>query len=142
MRKKVLILCTGNSCRSQMAEGFLKSIAPDLEVHSAGTHPAKEVHPTAVRVMQEAGVDISGHHPKIVGRFLDQNFDYVITVCDGARETCPVFPGKVHYKLHFPFPDPAMAAGTEEEVLAEFRGVRDKIKDRFLRFYNEERRKI
>ncbi|MBI5186455.1 MAG: arsenate reductase ArsC [Nitrospinae bacterium] len=137
MMSKILILCTGNSCRSQMAEGFLKSIAPDLEIYSAGTHPAKEVHPKAVRVMKEAGVNISGHFPKTVDQFQDQNFAYVITVCDSAKETCPVFSGKVRSKLHFPFTDPAIATGTAEEVLAEFRRVRDEIKDRFLRFYNE-----
>jgi arsenate reductase len=120
-----------------MAEGFLKSMAPDFEVYSAGTLPAKEVHPKAVQVMREADIDISAQRPKTVEFLLDKNFDYVITVCDNARETCPIFNGKVREKLHFPFTDPAIATGTEEKILDEFRRVRDAIKDRFSQFYNE-----
>ena len=131
----ILILCTGNSCRSQMAEGFLKSFAPGWEVLSAGTEPAREVHPKAVAAMKEAGVDISGQCPKGVDQFLGLNFDYVVTVCDSAHETCPVFLGKVRWRLHFPFADPAAATGSDEEIVAEFRRVRDEIKERFHRFF-------
>lgn len=131
---RVLILCTGNSCRSQMAEGFLKSFAPGLEVHSAGTHPASQVHPLAVRVMREAGIDIAGNRPKSVEQFLDQPFEYVITVCDHARETCPVFTGLVAHRLHIGFEDPVMATGPEEDVLLIFRRVRDEIRHSFLEF--------
>ncbi|HHL73338.1 MAG TPA: arsenate reductase ArsC [Bacteroidetes bacterium] len=134
---RILILCTGNSCRSQMAEGFLKSFDPALEVHSAGTSPAERVHPKAVQVMQEAGVDISSGFPKNVDRFLDTPFDYVITVCDHARETCPVFMGTVRHNLHIGFDDPAEATGTEEHILSEFRRIRDEIKQRFHNFYQE-----
>ena len=109
---RILILCTGNSCRSQMAEGFLKSLDPSLEVYSAGTLPARHVHPKAVRVMAEAGIDLSSKMPKNVEQFLHEAFDYVITVCDNARETCPVFFGEVKQRLHFGFEDPAEAAGS------------------------------
>lgn len=134
---KILILCTGNSCRSQMAEGFLKSFDPELEVYSAGTNPSSQVHPKAVQVMAEAGVDISDGVPENVDKYLDQSFDYVITVCDNAKETCPVFIGQVKEQLHIGFEDPAEATGTEEEVLAEFRRIRDEIKRDFKAFYNE-----
>jgi len=116
---KILILCTGNSCRSQMAEGFLKSFDPTLEVFSAGTNPSSQVHPKAVQVMAEAGVDISDGVPENVDKYLDQSFDYVITVCDNAKETCPTFLGEVREQLHIGFEDPAEATGTEEEVLGE-----------------------
>lgn len=135
---RILILCTGNSCRSQMAEGFLKSFDTDLEVYSAGTNPASRVHPKAIEVMKEIGIDISGGFPKTVDRFLDQSFEYVITVCDSAKETCPVFMGDVKERLHFGFEDPAEAAGTEEEILCEFRRVRDEIQKRFQQFYNKQ----
>jgi arsenate reductase len=135
--KRILILCTGNSCRSQMAEGFLKSFDADLDVHSAGTNPSAQVHPKAVKAMQEIGVDISTGYPKNVGRFLHESFDCVITVCDHAKETCPVFTGNVKHNLHIGFEDPAEATGTEEEVLAIFRRVRDEIKERFKQFYRE-----
>ena len=134
---KILILCTGNSCRSQMAEGFLKSFNNGLEVHSAGTAPAEQVHPIAVQVMKETGLDISSHIPQNVNKFLNSEFDYVITVCDHARETCPVFTGHIKHILHIGFVDPAEATGTEEEILAVFRKVRDEIKDRFYKFYKE-----
>ncbi len=134
--KRILVLCTGNSCRSQMAEGFLKAFDPTIEVYSAGTDPADAVHPKAVRVMKEAGIDISRNHPKRVDEFMDEDFDYVITVCGGARETCPVFTGKVRHRLHIGFDDPAKATGTEEEILSRFRRVRDEIKKEFLKFYN------
>jgi len=135
MNKKILILCTGNSCRSQMAEGFLKSFDSELEVYSAGTKPAERVNPKAIKVMQEMGIDISKNYPKDVEQFVNESFDYVITVCDNAKETCPVFTGKVGQQLHIGFEDPAEATGTEEEVLAVFRRVRDEIKEKFWEFY-------
>ncbi len=128
---RLLVLCTGNSCRSQMAEGFLKSFDPNLEAYSAGTKPAERVHPKAIRVMQEIGVDIGRNVPKSVDQFIRQSFDYVITVCDDARESCPLFAGQVKHRLHLGFSDPAQATGTEEEVLAVFRKVRDEIKSKF-----------
>jgi arsenate reductase len=137
MTKRILILCTGNSCRSQMAEGFLKSFDPSLEVVSAGTKAASRVHPIAIRVMSEIGIDLSGHAPKTVDQFLAQPFDYVITVCDNAKESCPVFIGSVKERLHIGFDDPADATGTEEEILSVFRRVRDEIKRDFFKFYNE-----
>ena len=134
---RILILCTGNSCRSQMAEGFLKAWDPTLTVYSAGTLPADEVHPLAIRVMREVGIDISSGYPKDVEQFTDQAFDYVITVCDHARETCPVFTGRVKQRLHYGFEDPAEATGTEAEMLAVFRRVRDAIQMTFRKFYEE-----
>ncbi|VAX23362.1 Arsenate reductase thioredoxin-coupled, LMWP family [hydrothermal vent metagenome] len=133
---KILILCTGNSCRSQMAEGFLKSFDDKMEVYSAGTNPSGEVHPKAIQVMNEIGIDISGGKPTNVDKFINDSFDYVITVCDNAKETCPVFVGKVKNRLHIGFEDPAEATGTEEEILSEFRKIRDEIKERFEEFYN------
>ena len=132
---RVLILCTGNSCRSQMAEAFLKSFDHSLEVYSAGTKPSIQVHPNAVAVMKEVGIDLNGAFPKHVDRFINDPFDYVITVCDNAKETCPVFVGKVQHRLHISFDDPAKATGTEEEALAVFRRVRDEIHERFFEFY-------
>jgi arsenate reductase (thioredoxin) len=134
---KILILCTGNSCRSQMAHGFLQSFNKSLEVHSAGTKPAKRINPTAILVMKEAGIDISGHKTKNVDEYLNDHWDYVITVCDNARESCPYFNGKVRHRLHMGFEDPSEFTGTEEEILNEFRRVRDNIKTSFQRFYNE-----
>jgi len=134
---KILILCTGNSCRSQMAHGFLQSFDPRLEVHSAGTEPAREVNPKAIAVMEEAGIDISHHVPAHVNQFLNEEWDYVITVCDDANETCPAFLGKVKHRLHFGFEDPSRAFGSDEFIWSEFRRVRDKIKERFWKFYNE-----
>ena len=133
--KRILVLCTGNSCRSQMAEAFLKSFDPQLEVHSAGTRPADHVHPKAIQVMAEAGLDLATHRPKLVDQFLGQSFDYVITVCDHARETCPVFTGKVTKQLHIGFEDPADVKGSEDEVLKVFRRVRNEIKTDFKDFY-------
>ena len=137
MKKKILILCTGNSCRSQMAEGFLKSFDSSIEVHSAGTNPSSHVHPKAVQVMAEIGIDISNGKPENVGQYLHQSFDYVLTVCDNAKETCPTFLGEVKEQLHIGFEDPADAVGSEEEVLAVFRRVRDEIERDFRSFYNE-----
>jgi len=134
---KILILCTGNSCRSQMAEGFMKSFDPRLEVFSAGIQPATHANPNAVEVMKEAGIDISANKPKSVDLFLADPLDYVITVCGGANESCPAFTGKVNNRIHIGFDDPAEAIGTKEEVLPVYRRVRDEIKAGFLSFYNE-----
>lgn len=133
--KRALILCTGNSCRSQMAEAFLNYFGEGrLEAQSAGTRPSAEVHPLAVEVMREEGLDISFARPKSVDEFIGQDFDYVITVCDNARETCPIFSGKVGQKLHVGFEDPAEAVGPEEEIIAKFREVRNQIKAKFREF--------
>jgi arsenate reductase len=136
-KQRVLILCTGNSARSQMAEGLLRREADDrFEVLSAGTRPT-EVRPEAVAVMAEAGIDISGHRSKSVDEFAGQPIDYVITVCDNAKESCPVFPAGTR-RLHWPFQDPAAVAGSEEQRLAAFRGVRDQIHARIMVFLGEE----
>lgn len=137
MNKTILILCTGNSCRSQMAEGFLKSFDTELTVNSAGTKPSSLVHPKAIQVMNEVGIDLSKNYPKNADRFINESIDYVITVCDNAKESCPVFIGKVGKQLHIGFEDPAEAIGTEEEILAEFRRIRDEIKRDFSKFYND-----
>ena len=134
---KILVLCTGNTCRSQMAEAYLKSLNPSLEVYSAGTKPGQQVHPKAIQVMAEKGLNLNDRHPKSVDEFINTPFDYVITVCDGARESCPVFMGKVNHRLHIGFDDPAEATGTDEEILAVFRRVRDEIFRDFTKFYNE-----
>lgn len=134
---KILVLCTGNSCRSQMAEGFLKSFDPGLDVCSAGTSPSNHVHPLAVKVMSEVGIDLSAQAPKRVDHFLTESFDYVITVCDHAKETCPLFTGKVRRRLHLGFDDPAEATGTPDEVIAVFRRVRDEIRRDFHKLYME-----
>jgi arsenate reductase (thioredoxin) len=138
MKKKILILCTGNSCRSQMVEGFLKSFNSELEVFSAGTKPSNQVHPKAIQVMNELGLDLSKNYPKHSDQFLNDELDYVITVCDNAKETCPVFLGKVGKQLHIGFEDPADATGTDEEVLSVFRRIRDEIKNDFYKFYLNE----
>lgn len=130
---RVLILCTGNSCRSQMAHGFLQSFDKSLEVHSAGTSPVLQVNPHAVQVMQEVGIDISAHTPKSVEIYLNEEWDYVITVCGGANETCPMFAGKVGKRLHIGFDDPASSTD-----INEFRRVRDEIKREFLLFYSSD----
>jgi len=132
---KILILCTGNSCRSQMAHGFLQTFDRNIEVHSAGTEPAKQVNQTAVKVMNEVGVDISHHKPKLVDIYLNEVWDYVITVCDNAKETCPVFFGKVKHRLHMGFEDPSHATGSDEHILSEFRRIRDEIKNSFYTLY-------
>ncbi|MFA6457292.1 MAG: arsenate reductase ArsC [Bacteroidota bacterium] len=137
MSKRILILCTGNSCRSQMAEGFLKSFDSSLEVFSAGTKAAAHVHPIAIQVMNEIGIDLTRNFPKTVDQFLSQPFDYVITVCDNAKETCPVFSGSVQHRLHIGFDDPADAEGSNEEILTVFRRVREEIKRDFFQFYTE-----
>lgn len=131
---KILILCTGNSCRSQMAHGFIQSFHPDYDVHSAGTNPASQVNPKAIEVMHEAGIDLSSHFPKNVAQYLDEEWDYVITVCGGANESCPNFTGKVANRLHIGFDDPSDAIGDIEFVMSEFRRVRDEIKQKFTSF--------
>lgn len=132
---RVLILCTGNSCRSQMAHGWLQSFDSKLEVFSAGTRPEKEVNKYAVMVMKEAGIDISHHTPMNVNEYINQDFDFVITVCDNAREICPVFTGITKHKMHIGFDDPANATGTEDEKLIVYRDSRDLIKKSFQEFY-------
>lgn len=125
--KRILVLCTGNSCRSQIAEGYLRHFAgPEAEVYSAGieTHG---VNPKAVAIMKEDGIDISSHTSNNVNEYVDIDFDYVITVCDNARESCPYFPTQAR-KFHYNFPDPAKASGTEEEIMEQFRVVREMIK--------------
>lgn len=124
----VLILCTGNSCRSHLAEGILRAAAGDLiEVASAGSKPAGYVHPKSIEVMKEIGIDISGHTSKHLDEFLNRSVDTVITVCGNADQACPMFPGQVN-RFHWGFEDPAHATGSEEEILNEFRRVRDQIK--------------
>lgn len=126
--KRVLILCTGNSCRSQMAEGLWRELgAGEWEAVSAGSKPAGYVHPLAVQAMAEIGIDLSHGESKSVEPFADQRFDVVVTVCDNARDACPLFPG-AGQTLHWPFDDPAHAVGTDEERMAEFRRVRDEIR--------------
>ena len=127
---RILILCTGNRCRSQMAQGILQNLKPNFEVHSASVRPASEVHPLAIKVMKEIGIDISDNYPKSVEQYLEKSWDYVITVCGGAKETCPIFKGKVKNQLHIGFDDPDAFSGEQEEVLNEFRRVRDEIKDK------------
>jgi arsenate reductase len=130
-RPLVLILCTGNSCRSQLAEGVLRAAAGDaFDVASAGSKPAGFVHPLAVRVMAEIGIDLSAHRSKSMHDFLDRPVETVITVCGAADQACPVFPGQVN-RHHWPFDDPAHAPGTDEEKLAVFRRVRDEIRRQF-----------
>ena len=124
----VLILCTGNSCRSHIAEGILRQAAGDLiDVQSAGSKPAGYVHPKATEVMREVGIDISGHRSKHLSEFLDKQIDTVIAVCGNADQACPIFPGQLN-RYHWGFGDPAHATGTDEEILAEFRSARDQIK--------------
>ena len=128
MRPNVLILCTGNSCRSHMAEGILRAAAGDLvEVHSAGSKPAGYVHPKAIQVLKEIGIDISSHTSKHMNDFLNRKIHTVITVCGNADQACPMYPGQVK-RYHWGFEDPAHAKGTDEEILGEFRRVRDQIK--------------
>ena len=134
---KILILCTGNSCRSQMAHGFLQSFDQGLQVFSAGTQASGKLNDKAIAVMKEAGIDISHHTSDPVEEYLNEEWDYVITVCDGANENCPYFPGKVRHRLHMGFEDPSHLTGTEEFIWGEFRKVRDEIKEKFYSFYLE-----
>ena len=140
MKPKVLILCTGNSCRSHMAEGILRAAAGDiLEVHSAGSKPAGYVHPLAIKALAEIGIDISHHRSKSMHEFLDQKIETVITVCGKADQVCPIYPGQVN-RFHWPFDDPAHASGTEEEQMKVFRRVRDELKAKFESYAAERRR--
>lgn len=132
---KILILCTGNSCRSQMAQGFLQSFDSSLTVCSAGTEASGKLNAKAVKAMAEAGIDISTHTSDSVDKYIDEEWDYVITVCGGANENCPVFIGKVKHRLHMGFDDPSDAVGTDEFIWSEFIRVRDEIKERFYKFY-------
>ncbi len=132
---KILILCTGNSCRSQMADGFLQSFDSKLSVYSAGTKASGKLNPKAVEVMKDAGIDISHHTSDSVDKYLNDEWDYVITVCGGAKETCPMFSGKVKHQLHIGFDDPSDAEGTPEFIQSEFIRVRDQIKEAFYNFY-------
>lgn len=141
MKKNVLFLCTGNSCRSQMAEGWLRHLAGDrFDVKSAGTHPAGLNH-DAVEAMREVGIDISHHRSKGMEPFSGQRFDHVITVCDRAKDSCPIFPGASSMD-HWPFDDPALAQGSPEERKAVFRRVRDEIAERVRRFIDEPGRRF
>lgn len=125
---RVLVLCTGNSCRSQIADGFLKHFAAGKAIiYSAGVE-THGVNPRAVATMKEDGIDISGHTSNNVNEYEDISFGYIITVCDNAKERCPIFPSTAH-QLHYNFPDPAKASGTEEEIMTQFRLVREEIKD-------------
>ncbi len=138
MKKRVLFLCTGNSCRSQLAEGLLRHYAGSrFDVFSAGTKPVR-VNAKAVLVMRELGLDLASHRSKNVDEFAGQHFDYVITVCDNAKSACPFFPGGGR-RLHWPFDDPAHALGSNDEVLAVFRRVRDEIAEQIRRFVDAEK---
>lgn len=134
---KILIICTGNSCRSQMAEAFLQSFDSNLIVFSAGTKPEDKVDDMAIAVMQELGIDISQKIPKSVEKYINEYWDYVITVCDNAKETCPVFLGDVRHRIHIGFEDPSNIRGSDEYRLNEYRRIRDEIKEKFLQLYNE-----
>ncbi|MBB3187896.1 arsenate reductase ArsC [Microbacter margulisiae] len=134
---KILILCTGNSCRSQMAHGFLQSFDDSIIVCSAGTQATGKLNQQAVAAMKEIGIDISHHTSDPVEKYLDEEWDYVITVCGGANEACPAFLGKVKHRLHIGFDDPSYATGSDAFVRSEFRRVRDEIKERFYQFYIE-----
>jgi len=135
---KILILCTGNSCRSQMAHGFLQSFNPDITVCSAGTKASGKLNSRAVAVMKEAGIDISHHTSDPVEKYLGEEWDYVITVCGGANENCPSFSGKVKHRLHIGFDDPSLAKGTDEFIWNEFVRIRDEIKRVFYKLYKNE----
>lgn len=135
----ILILCTGNSCRSQMAEGILRAAAGDIvEVRSAGSKPTGYVHPLAERAMAETGIDITGQTSKSLNEFLHEPIETVITICPEAEKGCPVFPGEIA-RLHWPFDDPAQAVGTEQEQMEVFRRVRDEMRTAFEKFANDRR---
>lgn len=133
--KRILILCTGNSCRSQMAMGFLRAIDANLDVQSAGTNPTSAVNPYAIKAMAEVDIDLNNEQPKSVELYLKEEWDFVITVCGGANESCPAFTGKVGKRMHIGFDDPASVAGTDEEIMEIFRRVRDEIKKEMQKFY-------
>ncbi len=135
---KVLILCTGNSCRSQMAHGFLQSFDSSITVCSAGTEASGKLNQKAVAAMKEIGIDISHHTSDSVEKYLAEEWDYVITVCGGANDACPAFMGKVKHRLHIGFDDPSHAVGTEEFIWSEFIRVRDEIRAGFWKFYEKD----
>ncbi|WP_321346043.1 arsenate reductase ArsC [uncultured Draconibacterium sp.] len=135
---KVLILCTGNSCRSQMAHGFLQSFDERIQVESGGTEASGKLNRKAIKAMAEIGIDISEHTSDSVQKFLNDKWDYVITVCGGANENCPAFFGEVKHRLHIGFDDPSHATGTDEFIWSEFIRVRDEIKERFFKLYEED----
>ncbi len=132
---RILIVCTANSCRSQMAEAFLKKLDHNLEVYSAGIFEAEEVHPKTIEVMKEIGYDIHNKKPVNIKQYLNQSWDFVITVCDSARETCPAFQGKVKRRIHYRFPDPVTSAYPEHNRIGLFRIVRDEISSKFEEFH-------
>ncbi len=134
---KILILCTGNSCRSQMAQGFLQSFDKKITVLSAGTEASGKLNSKAVLVMKEIGIDISFHASDQVEKYLNDEWNYVITVCGGANEACPTFTGKVKNRLHIGFDDPSHVKGSKEFIMSEFYRVRDEIKEAFSKFYTE-----
>ncbi len=135
---KVLILCTGNSCRSQMAHGFLQSFDQRIQVESAGTEASGKLNHTAVEVMKEIGIDISHHTSDQVEKYLGEEWDYVITVCGGANENCPAFLGKVKHRLHMGYDDPSHAVGTAEFIQSEYYRVRDEIRAGFRKLYDDD----
>ncbi|MEA4984130.1 MAG: arsenate reductase ArsC [Paludibacter sp.] len=135
---KVLILCTGNSCRSQMAHGWLQSFDKNITVCSAGTKASGRLSEKAVAVMKEAGIDISHHISDPVEKYLGEAWDYVVTVCGGANESCPTFLGKVKNRLHLGFEDPGDAVGSDDFIWSEFRRIRDDIKEAFYKLYQNE----
>lgn len=132
---KILILCTGNSCRSQMAQVILQSFDKEIEVVSAGTRPAKQVHKFALKMLEDLNLSIDGLYPKMVDEFLEESFDYVISVCGGAKETCPTFIGNVKNRIHIGFEDPDELKGKDEDVLKEFKRIRNEIYVDFHQFY-------
>lgn len=134
---KILILCTGNSCRSQMAHGYLQSLNPDLTVRSAGTEASGKLNQDAVKAMLQDGVDISDHTSDSVDKYLNEEWDYVITVCGGANEVCPTFTGNVKNRLHMGYDDPSHATGSDDYIWSEFIRVRNEIKDGFTRLYKQ-----
>lgn len=135
---KVLILCTGNSCRSQMGHGFLQSFDSRINVCSAGTKASGKLNAGAVKAMAEIGIDISNHTSDSVDKYLGEAWDYVVTVCGGANEACPAFIGNVKKRIHIGFDDPSHATGTDEFVWSEFQRVRDQIKEGFFKLYTEQ----
>lgn len=141
-KMKVLILCTGNSCRSQMAHGILQSFDPNLTVCSAGTEASGKLNPLAVKAVAEIGIDISQHTSDSVEKYLEEEWDYVITVCGGANEVCPAFLGKVKNRLHMGYDDPSHVEGSEEFIWSEFIRVRDEIREDFYQLYKKEMKKI
>ncbi|MFO7636942.1 MAG: arsenate reductase ArsC [Clostridia bacterium] len=135
---KILILCTGNSCRSQMAHGFMESFDNRLTVRSAGTEASGKLSRNAVKVMKDSGIDISHHTSDPVDKYLGEEWDYVITVCGGANENCPVFAGKVKKRIHIGFDDPSHVTGTDEYIHSEFIRVREEIREGFYKLYKEQ----